>query len=148
MLKNIKGQKGITLVALVVTIVVLLILAAVTISLVFAQNGVVTKAQEAAKESNKGTIADNIQGFVVSKQMKALKENAEQTDISTELIEALADVGIEHTGTGTIKVNANTSVEVSGDLTFSVGDATNPSIPKYKLASYTNGYPELELVED
>ena len=51
MLKKTKGQSGITLVALVVTIVVLLILAGITIALVFAQNGVVGKAQEAAKGS-------------------------------------------------------------------------------------------------
>ena len=64
MLGKTKGQGGITLVALVVTIVVLLILAGITIALVFAQNGVVGKAQEAAADSNKGTIADNIQGYV------------------------------------------------------------------------------------
>lgn len=42
-----KGQKGITLVALVVTIVVLIILAGVSISLVLGQNGVVTRAKDA-----------------------------------------------------------------------------------------------------
>lgn len=43
-----KQERGITLVALVVTIVVLLILAGVSISLVIGQNGIVTKAQEGA----------------------------------------------------------------------------------------------------
>ena len=52
MLEKTKGQSGITLVALVVTIVVLLILAAVTITLVFSQNGVIGKAQEASRTSN------------------------------------------------------------------------------------------------
>lgn len=41
-----KGQKGITLIALVVTIIVLIILAGVSISLVFGNRGVVTKAKE------------------------------------------------------------------------------------------------------
>ena len=36
-----KGERGITLIALVVTIVVLLILAGITISLVFGSNGVI-----------------------------------------------------------------------------------------------------------
>ena len=44
-----KGQKGITLVALVVTIIVLIILAGVSISLLFGQYGVVKKAKEATK---------------------------------------------------------------------------------------------------
>ena len=42
-----RGQKGITLVALVVTIIVLIILAGVSISLLFSEYGVVTRAQEA-----------------------------------------------------------------------------------------------------
>ena len=42
-----KSKKGITLVALVVTIVVLLILAGVTINLVLGNNGIVKKAQDA-----------------------------------------------------------------------------------------------------
>ena len=41
-----KGQKGITLVALVVTIIVLIILAGVSIALVLGDNGIVTKARE------------------------------------------------------------------------------------------------------
>ncbi len=51
-----KSNQGITLVALVVTIVVLLILAGVSISLVIGQNGIVTKAQEAKEK----TINDQI----------------------------------------------------------------------------------------
>ena len=43
-----KGQKGITLVALVVTIIVLIILAGVSIALVLGDNGIVTKAKEGA----------------------------------------------------------------------------------------------------
>ena len=42
---------GITLIALVVTIVVLLILAGITISLVFSDNGIIKKAQEAANKT-------------------------------------------------------------------------------------------------
>ena len=41
-----KRENGITLIALVVTIVVLLILAGITISLVFSENGIIAKAKE------------------------------------------------------------------------------------------------------
>lgn len=41
-----KGQKGITLVALVVTIIVLIILAGVSIALVLGDNGIITKAKQ------------------------------------------------------------------------------------------------------
>ena len=41
-----KEQKGITLVALVITIIVLIILAGVSIALVLGQDGILTKARE------------------------------------------------------------------------------------------------------
>ena len=41
-----KEQKGITLVALIITIIVMLILAGVSISLVVGENGVLTQAQD------------------------------------------------------------------------------------------------------
>lgn len=53
-----KNQKGITLVALVITIVVLLILAGVTISMVMGPNGVLTNSQIAKEKSAKGTASD------------------------------------------------------------------------------------------
>ena len=49
--KMIKKEKGITLIALVVTIVVLLILAAVSISMLTGENGVVTQAQNSKEET-------------------------------------------------------------------------------------------------
>lgn len=45
-----KNQKGITLVALVITIIVLLILAGITISLTLGQNGIINKSIEAGNK--------------------------------------------------------------------------------------------------
>lgn len=50
-MKNLKNQKGITLVALVITIIVLLILAAVSLSLVAGSNGILTRASGASEEN-------------------------------------------------------------------------------------------------
>lgn len=47
-----KGQKGITLVALVITIIVMLILAAVTIALVLNQDGIIGHAKNAVTLTN------------------------------------------------------------------------------------------------
>ena len=44
-------QKGITLIALVITIIVLLILAGVSIATLTGQNGLLTKAQTAGEET-------------------------------------------------------------------------------------------------
>ena len=43
----IKKEQGITLIALVVTIVVLLILAGVSIAMLIGENGIITRASEA-----------------------------------------------------------------------------------------------------
>ena len=48
-----KQKKGITLIALVVTIVVLLILASVSITVVFGDDGILAMAKEAAEKTNK-----------------------------------------------------------------------------------------------
>ena len=53
----IKNKKGITLVALVVTIVVLIILAGITLTLVLGQNGIIGKAKEAKEASANAEIA-------------------------------------------------------------------------------------------
>ena len=53
-----RNQKGITLVALVITIVVLLILAGVTISMVMGPNGVLTNANKAKEGSAEGSARD------------------------------------------------------------------------------------------
>ena len=59
--KKFKGESGITLIALVVTIVVLLILAGITISLVFSENGIIAKAREAAEKTNQAVINEQEQ---------------------------------------------------------------------------------------
>ena len=46
-----KNKNGITLIALVVTIVVLLILAGVSISMLTGENGIIKQAQEAKEKS-------------------------------------------------------------------------------------------------
>ena len=53
-----KSENGITLIALVVTIVVLLILAGITINLVFSEDGIISKARLAAERTEEGEIND------------------------------------------------------------------------------------------
>ena len=56
--RNYFKEKGITLIALVVTIVVLLILAGVTINAVFSDSGIIKKAQEAQDKANESVQKD------------------------------------------------------------------------------------------
>ena len=56
--RNYQKQSGITLIALVITIAVLLILAAVSISALFGDSGIIDRAKEAQSETNKATERD------------------------------------------------------------------------------------------
>jgi len=69
---DMKKNKGITLVALVVTIVVLLILAGVSINLVLGNNGIIAKAKDAQRESAEASQND-------LKGMNGLIEQMEST---------------------------------------------------------------------
>ena len=57
--RNNLGEKGITLIALVVTIVVLLILAGVSINALFGNNGIIEKAQEAQNKMDEAQQKDS-----------------------------------------------------------------------------------------
>ena len=55
-----KNNKGITLIALVVTIIVLLILAGVSIAMLTGDNGILTKAKEASYSNALGAAKDEV----------------------------------------------------------------------------------------
>ena len=55
-----KNQKGITLIALVVTIVVLLILAGTSIAMLTGENGIITQAKDAQVANVEGEVAEKI----------------------------------------------------------------------------------------
>ena len=55
-----KETKGITLIALVITIIILLILAGITLTLVLGENGIITKAQEAKQKTEQARIEEQV----------------------------------------------------------------------------------------
>ena len=55
-----KNMKGITLVSLVITIIVMLILAGVSISMATGNNGVLSRGQQAARKTNLSSVYDDI----------------------------------------------------------------------------------------
>ncbi len=54
-----KGQNGVTLVALVVTIIVLIILAGVSIAMVIGDNGIIPQAQKARDDTATESAREN-----------------------------------------------------------------------------------------
>ena len=69
MKEKLKGRKGITLIALVITIIVLLILAGVTIASITGENGILGKAQSAKIKNEKASIQEEIERAVLASRM-------------------------------------------------------------------------------
>lgn len=84
-----KRKEGITLIALVITIIVLLILAGVTIATLTGDNGILTRAQEAKEENEKAEIIEQIRLDISDKQI----ENQEGSINEDEFYEILGKYG-------------------------------------------------------
>ncbi len=76
-----KNKKGITLIALVVTIVVLLILAGVTINLLLDENGIIVKSKDARIETRASQVEDEVgmwkQHNFINKESNQAQESAD-----------------------------------------------------------------------
>ena len=84
-IKNeLKNKKGITLIALVITIIVLLILAGVTIATLTGQNGILTRANDAKTETEQAE-EDELRKLTQVEAATYLKEH-EYTDVSGEKV--------------------------------------------------------------
>lgn len=103
-------NKGITLVALVISIIVMLILAGVTISMIIGNNGIFTKVVESEKEYSKAEIGEALDMIVNSKFMEAYASSSTNgADISeyfneTKMLAYLS--GTEEEGDGTAYITA------------------------------------------
>lgn len=78
-----RNQKGITLVALVVTIIVLLILAGVSISMVAGDNGIATRASEASEDTKIGNAKSALELAVSTAQTNYYAVYADDDDTTT-----------------------------------------------------------------
>ena len=100
-------NKGITLIALVVTIVVLLILAGITISLVFSENGIISKSKNAKEQTEISKVREQLE---LAKGPEYIEGNGRYNpDSYFERIEAEGIIG-----------NKDTDVIDNGDGTYEV----------------------------
>ena len=80
-----KKQKGITLIALVITIIILLILAGISIVMLTKENGILTKASIAKEETKKAQYKEEIGLIIAEKKIEKLN-NTEETRALIELV--------------------------------------------------------------
>ena len=156
-----KKQNGITLVALVITIIVLLILAGVSISLALGNNGVLTRSSQAVVQNEKGTVeqdiklgtADCITGYWTAWATNAsVKKGAYFTSATIQnSATAASSVTITHYATTLAALNGETLTEVTvtdSTITPAAGNAykmdSDPG--KALLAKCTEGYIRIEYI--
>lgn len=105
MKKQMKNNKGITLIALVITIIVLLILAGVSIAMLTGDNGLLTKAREAKTKSATAEAEEAVKialATILANKNDPTYEGSED-EVSKLNLEALIekDTGIKPTATVT-----------------------------------------------
>jgi len=103
-MNKLKEQKAITLIALVVTIIVLIILAGVSINLVLGDNGIITKAKEGKEDTIVEQEKEQVELAYVSAAVKKLGENVDKDDLQDELNSSVGNNKTLVTGTGTLNV--------------------------------------------
>ena len=106
----INRQRGITLISLVITIVVLIILAGVAINLTLGENGIFKKAQEAKKLQLIATAKEQIGLELLEAQIEAIDNNEELEQEQVE--EIVAKYGVLQADGDTIVLN-DSGYEVS-----------------------------------
>ncbi len=115
-------NKGITLIALVITIIVLLILAGVSIAMLTGDNGILTKAQTAKINTDRESAKEKVQIAVLGSydsngkiDIKTLKENLKKTEGVTE-VDSITSLPKTITSDGyKVTIEANGKVTVEGE---------------------------------
>ena len=151
-MKFLYKQKGITLVALVITIVILIILAVISINAIFGENGLITKAQEGKKEHEKAEARERLEVVLADAyvEKKVSNEYTEEEFLRDHLDEYIYDQEPEAEVNGEeISLNGYTfaldrSVPELGDY---IGEAGNlpPTIRKIEVTSKTDTSATIEV---
>ena len=124
-----KEMKGITLIALVITIVVLMILAGVSINTVLGDDGIIQKAKEAAEATKRASAEEEMNRLVLEYQLAKNDETLESF-LQEKVTEGRID-GVTDNGDGTITITK----KVEGkDYTITVKKPVAPT-PSVKVGA-------------
>lgn len=120
---NLKNQKGITLVALVVTIIVLLILAGVSLSLVAGGNGIINKSVRAVDETKVGAAKEQTE----LKLAELVADYYEEKYVNNTLDDTITnarDYIVSKASAGTDAGDYKVTVVTGGAITVKKGETT------------------------
>ena len=131
-----KNQEGITLIALVITIIVLLILAGVTIATLTGENGLLERAEEARNQTEEGALEEEVQLKMTEKETD--KHFGEEREL-IEYLNEIQDATVEEMATGdgyyVKRGNATVTVYKDGEVIegkVDIWDGTSSEVPEIK----------------
>ena len=128
MKENLKKEKGITLIALVITIIVLLILAGVSIAMLTGDNGILTQVSNAKTDTIRGNVEEMVSVAIGSLQTENLGDSSKITPemIADQVNEEnkRTDVTAEESVFPTNIVFAKEGLKVPVDITLVVGESS------------------------
>ena len=132
-----KNNKGITLIALVITIIVLLILAGVSIAMLTGDNGILTQATSARDDTKAAELADKINMALNGEYANLLADGAMSSDIAAANGISASEFIINPTTTnvGSDKTGVVLEIKAVEDETI-VGTITNAN-GKYTIKKAT-----------
>ena len=106
----IRNQKGITLIALVITIIVLLILAGVSIAMLTGPNGLLTRAGDAKSDTAKAGVREKVELAIQSVYADTLTPDSGVTTVDTSTIKTQYELD---NGTGTVTGTTDTTLTIT-----------------------------------
>ena len=118
-----KGNKGITLIALVITIIVLLILAGITIAQITGQDSAPEKAAQAKVENERGAAKDAATMLVTEKIQGYYEDKYVKVPAATTATNQLAYIA-EKLGSGVTTGDYTVTVTAAGTITVTKGTET------------------------
>ena len=118
-MKERKQSRGITLIALVVTIIVLLILAGVSIAMVFGQNGIVTKAIAAREQTEMANLKEQAELIRLQKQTEEW-DGGEKVTKDTLIDAIYQELGKEKIADGVVSKDGKYDILVDDNLKITV----------------------------
>ena len=114
-------QKGITLIALVITVVILIILATISINFVFGENGLVARAEQATQLAEEARATEDMGMYLASIQMEETQN--ENFRLADYLSNNIGNAGLEDfinqgNGYGDVSYNGHNFLVNLDDYTF------------------------------
>ena len=146
MSKNIiKQEKGITLISLVITIIILLILAGVTLSLTLGDRGIITQAQKAKEAQEIAAIKEDMQLAILDKELEK-----GGTGLTKEELEEIAgNYGELQEDGNTIKTDEGYEIKIDEIYQEGGGTIGGDAVTDEEIAELQQKIEELEkTIED